>query len=720
MLDTLLNGRYKLIRILGSGGFGQTFVAEDLQHGDCPLQCVVKQFKPLSRDQVFLEVARRLFFNEVEMLRKLGSHDRIPALLDNFEEDGQFYLVQEQIEGRSLSEELQIYHTLNEPQVIELLRDVCEILEFVHREHVIHRDIKPSNLIRRRQDGRFVLIDFGAVKELNTQISTNLEPTQLTVGIATQGYGPTEQLAGKPRFNSDLYALGMTAIQALTGLHPSQLPTDATTGEVIWRDRVTISPWLAAIVTQLVRYHFNDRFQSAIAVLEALDQTALVQPIHAPSSPPWNDETLIPQPITREATVETALLPTTEAPSLKHRGRKKRFVPLVISVVGLITTGFIAGMRQLGWLQPLELAAFDRMVQLSPPRSVDPRLLVVGITEADIQAQNRFPLSDEIIAQTIQRLQAGQPRAIGLDLYRDLPQEPGRAALLAALKAPNTIAIFNLGSPITPAPPGVPPERVGFNDVVLDADGVLRRNLLFAEVPEYPDARSFALQLAILYLEPQNIRLRPSPGDPNLAQLGQVTLIPLNPQSGGYQNLDDRGYQIMMQYRGYHAIEQVSLGDVLQGKLRADQVRDRIVLIGTTAANAKDLFFTPYSPAQTVTPKMPGVVIHAHMVGQLLSLALGEKKPIWYWSPSLEVVWILGWALLAASIAWRCKSRVFLLLLTEGMLLISLLGISYGLFLQQGWVPVAAPAIALFLASTGVVLDSQAKEESKEQSGEGR
>jgi len=702
MQGILLHDRYQLTRVLGSGGFGQTFVAEDTHSGQSDRRCVVKQLKPLSQDVTFLEVARRLFFQEVEMLRKLGSHDRIPTLLNDFEQDGQFYLVQEYVEGRSLSEELQIYHKLDEAQVVELLRDVAEVLEFVHRENVIHRDIKPSNLIRRQQDGKLVIIDFGAVKELHTQIPTDMEPSKLTVGIATQGYAPTEQLAGKPRFNSDLYALGMTAIQALTGLHPSQLPSHPVTGEAVWQDRAEVSGWLEAILTELVRYHFHDRLQSATDLLTALDQTAIVQPPQR--RPAWNEETLIP-PTLVKPTVTDHQEPTATVPAPPLKPTRKVIVPLLIGLASLIATGAATSVRYLGWLQPLELLAYDRMVQLSPPVAPDPRILVVGITEADIQAQKRFPLSDAVVATTIQRLQTYKPKAIGLDLFRDIPQVPGREQLLDALKAPNTIVITNLGTPITPAPPGVPPERVGFNDVPLDADGVVRRNLIFADLPDFSDSfQSFAFRLATLYLAKQGIPLKPSASDPNIAQLGQATLVPLNPDSGGYHNLDDRGYQIMLQYRGRDTIQQVSLSDVLNGNLKPEQVKDRIILIGTTAANAKDLFPTPYSPLETNTPQMSGVLIHAHMVSQLLSLAKGEKTLLWYWTPAIEIVWIASWATLAAVITWRLLRRSLLRLLSQGLLLVSLLGVSYSLFLLSGWVTIVAPAIAILLVGSSLSL----------------
>lgn len=707
MIGTLLNERYKLIRMLGSGGFGQTFVAEDTKQVGNP-SCVIKQFKPANQSSTYLEIARRLFMKEVEVLRKLGSHDRIPTLLDNFEENGQFYLVQEYVEGRSLLEELAISSTLTESEVVTLLKNVLEVLVFIHQNNVIHRDIKPGNLIRRQRDRKFVVIDFGAVKEINTQISQQLSQTQLTVGIATQGYGPTEQLAGKPRFNSDLYALGMTAIQCLTGLNPAQLPTHPTTGEVVWHDRSNVSPWLTVILDKMVRYHFNERFQSAVEVLHALSLTASAQPTNMQRQIFSNAETLIPPTEFSRMATDLTGLPVElsgQVQSTRNPLRKRIWATLSIGMTSLMATGLVSGMRSLGWLQPLELVAYDRLVQATSSSIPDPRIVVVGITEADIQKQKRFPLADGLFAETIQKLQQYQPRAIGLDVLRDIPQEPGRSALLSTLKAPNVVVITNLGTPTTPAPPGVSFEQVGFNDVPLDPDSVVRRNLLFAhnsdeEEPFY----SFALRLAALYLKSDNIFIKPSVRDTTIAQLGKAELLPLATDSGGYEKIDDRGYQILLRYRGQHAISTVSLSDVLQGTIPPEQIRDKVVLVGTTAPNAKDLFLTPYSSLEQEAPRLPGVVLHAQMVSQLLSAASGEQPLIWLLSEPLELLWIGVWAVSASTIAWLILQRPLLVFLGQGVLLVCLLGSSYGFFLQGGWFPIVAPAIALGLAATGIVI----------------
>lgn len=268
MLGELLAARYRVIDILGSGGFGHTYVAEDIQRPGNP-RCVLKHLTFASSDPTVLQQVRRLFKAEAEALEKLGRHDQIPRLLAYFEEDQQFYLVQELIDGHPLSEELAGGTRFSEQQVLELLEDGLSVLEYVHAQGVIHRDIKPENLIRRH-DGKLVLIDFGAVKTISNAITEATGETTFSVPIYTSGYAASEQCLGRPQFSSDLYALGMVAIQALTGLRPSQLPHDLHTCEVIWRDQARIREEVAAILTKMVRYHFNQRYQSAIEVLQAL------------------------------------------------------------------------------------------------------------------------------------------------------------------------------------------------------------------------------------------------------------------------------------------------------------------------------------------------------------------------------------------------------------------------------------------------------------------
>ncbi|MEH2177262.1 CHASE2 domain-containing protein [Nostoc sp.] len=266
--DLLLSGRYKISQTLGAGGFGRTYLAQDTQRPGNPT-CVVKKLMPARQDTRFLQVARRLFRSEAEILEILGKHHQIPELLAYFEDNQEFYLIQQYIEGHTLSEELPpVQNVQNESFVMEMLKQVLEVLEFVHQHRVIHRDLKPTNIIRCAQNNQLVLIDFGAVKLMQPPSS---EQTELaTVAIGTRGYAPPEQFAGHPRLCSDIYALGMIAIQAITGTPPQELHPDPETGNVMWRQTVQVSEELAAILDKMVCYHFSDRYQSATAVLQDL------------------------------------------------------------------------------------------------------------------------------------------------------------------------------------------------------------------------------------------------------------------------------------------------------------------------------------------------------------------------------------------------------------------------------------------------------------------
>lgn len=270
MLGNTLVGRYQIISHLGGGGFGETFVACDTHLPGSP-QCVVKKLKPQANDPDTLQTARRLFDTEAQVLYQLGTHDRIPQLLAYFEENQEFYLVQEFIEGHDLSQEIIPGKPLSQDQVICLLQEILDILEFVHRQKVIHRDINPRNIIRRKPDDKLVLIDFGAVKQITTQVITPSGKTKFTVAIGTPGYIPSEQAQGNPKFSSDIYALGILGIQALTGLSPEQLEKDADTSEIIWQKHTSVSDDFAKVLDKMVCYDFRERYRSAGIVLQALN-----------------------------------------------------------------------------------------------------------------------------------------------------------------------------------------------------------------------------------------------------------------------------------------------------------------------------------------------------------------------------------------------------------------------------------------------------------------
>ncbi|HEY9603406.1 MAG TPA: tetratricopeptide repeat protein [Allocoleopsis sp.] len=289
--DKPLGGRFKIISELGAGGFGQTFLAQDL-HLPAHPRCVVKQLKPQHTDPETLQTARRLFDLEAEVLYELGQyHDQIPCLLAHFEDNQEFYLAQELIEGESLSQELKGEQRWTQTQVIDLLEDLLYVLAYVHEKSVIHRDIKPSNLIRRRSDGKIVLIDFGAVKQVSTQFVDRTTGLTKTISIGTKGYTPKEQSGGNPRFSSDVYAVGMIAIQALTKIHPRHLPEDHQTGEITWQHHAPhISPEFAAFIDRAIRYDFRQRYSTAAEALRALQSLSSSNGQSLPPTQPSFDD----------------------------------------------------------------------------------------------------------------------------------------------------------------------------------------------------------------------------------------------------------------------------------------------------------------------------------------------------------------------------------------------------------------------------------------------
>ncbi|MDF5708019.1 MAG: CHASE2 domain-containing protein [Nostoc sp. S4] len=265
----ILAQRYKIVKVLGAGGFSETYIAEDTQRPGNP-RCVVKQLKPSNSKPGVLQLARRLFNSEAQTLEKLGTHPQIPQLLAYFEEDEEFYLVQEYIIGHPLSQELPPGRAIEEIAAIKIVKELLQTLIFVHENNVIHRDIKPSNIIRRHSDGKLVLIDFGAVKEVSAKQLELQEQTAFTIGIGTQGYAPTEQCLGRPHYSSDIYAVGMVGIKALTGIAPRELNRDAN-GQIEWSDRVQVSNSLAQILNKMVLDDFKVRYQSASEALKAVE-----------------------------------------------------------------------------------------------------------------------------------------------------------------------------------------------------------------------------------------------------------------------------------------------------------------------------------------------------------------------------------------------------------------------------------------------------------------
>jgi CHASE2 domain-containing sensor protein len=394
--------------------------------------------------------------------------------------------------------------------------------------------------------------------------------------------------------------------------------------------------------------------------------------------------------------------------------RKRSFFKLFL--ISFAVTTLLLGIRQLGILQPLELQAYDHLIQKRPAEVPDSRLLVVTVTEADIQAQKNEPrrgsVSDRSLARLLEKLESYQPRVIGLDIYRDFPVAADYPDLVKRLKTSSSlIAVCKPSTEINdqgvPPPPEVPVEHLGFSDVVIDPDGVLRRHLFaFTPYPASPCRAVYSLssQLAFRYLAAEKIF--PTYTREGYLQLGKTVFKRFKSWTGSYQNIDAWGHQILLNYRYYRSPQsfapQVTLSQVLNGQLNPNAVKDKVILIGVTAPSGKDYFLTPYSTSKEFNQKIPGVVVQAQMVSQILSAVLDERSLLWDLPQWGEAVWILGWSLTGAMLACRFQLSICL-----GMLIVALVvlyGLCFALLLQGCWIPLVPAALALLCTSVSVVV----------------
>jgi len=375
----------------------------------------------------------------------------------------------------------------------------------------------------------------------------------------------------------------------------------------------------------------------------------------------------------------------------------------------------IVGVRRDGNLEFLELPAYDWFVRLQPGSAVhDPRITVVRVSEKDILSLGRWPLTDEILAQALTALLKEKPRAVGLDIFRDIPVPPGTETLDTVLSEnPNIIVTMKFGEGgVRPPPVLKGTEQVSFNDILVDPGGVVRRGLLFLD-DGGSVAYSLALRLALLYLQAQGMGPQPDEKNPQHLRLGNVTFRPFEENDGGYVKADARGYQFFLDYQGPVApFRSYSLANLLSGKVPPKAVNDKIVLLGVTAQSVKDFFFTPYSRGFSEAQQIPGVVLHGLMVSQLLRAGIEGIRPIETLTEKQEILWILLWGLLGGILGLKAHSAWrFSLLGSAGVLLIGLS--AYAAFLYRWWIPLAPPALAFLLTAALVTayVTSLAKKE---------
>ena len=380
------------------------------------------------------------------------------------------------------------------------------------------------------------------------------------------------------------------------------------------------------------------------------------------------------------------------------------------SVAGCVIAGSAAGLFQL-----LEWATLDQFFRLRPPEPIDPRIVIITIGEADIARVGRWPMPDELMAKFLKKINDQQPRAIGLDIYRDLPVEPGHEELKEALESmPALIGVEKVGGE-TIAPPPTLNElgQVGASDMLVDGDAKVRRGLILIGNQEGQYREGLGAKLALMYLGDKGLELKTIDEEKKIYGLGKAVFVPLTGNEGDYVSKDTGGYQILLNYRGqldnfFH----VSMTDVMEdrippeltGEYSEQPLRDRIVLIGASAESLKDLFHTPYSSTLFSTPKLtPGVVVHANLSSQILSAALDGRPQLRAWNKPMTWLWIAIWSFVGASGTWILlqkrlfKNKIFFgettcVILLSGS---SIITTSYIAFLGGWVVPVFSPLLAL-------------------------
>ena len=396
---------------------------------------------------------------------------------------------------------------------------------------------------------------------------------------------------------------------------------------------------------------------------------------------------------------------------------------LAAVVAGVAVAALVLLARAQGWLEPADLALYDRYLELAPVSAqLDPHIALLTITEQDIAELGQYPLPDQLVATALRRVLDAGARVVGLDIHRDLPIAPGTAELDALLRSEDrVVAVYLFGNRREQRVPGPAAlrgtERLGFNDVLPDGDTV-RRGLLFLDDGREEVGWSFALRLALAWLAPEGIRPEPAPENPEWLRLGPTTIPPFGGNDGGYVDQDDAGYQFMVDFHDARGFDSFRLGPLLRGEVDPARIRDRVVLVGVTAESLPDFFHVPVSRTHA-TGKTPngvepegihGVELHAHFVSQLIRFGLGEARPLRVPSQPQEVLLVL----LAVALGCALGPVGARGAITGAALVVAGTGLLFALgllsFRAGVWVPMAGPALG-WLGGFGLLVARTSSQE---------
>ncbi len=707
--ELILQQRYRVIQLLGKGGCGEIFEIDD--NGS---RKVLKRL--YSKDAKIIS----LFKQEAKVLSKLR-HPGIPKVESNgyfqYQIEGSrkvmHCIVMEKIEGLNLNEWLEQRNNqpISEAQAIAWLHQLIEILEKLHQHQYFHRDIKPTNIMLR-ESGQLVLIDFGTVREITDTYLAKLGGNQeLITAVISFGYTPLEQINGRPLPQSDFFALGRTFVYLLTGKEPNEFDEDEHL-RLLWRESaIDLSQPLADLI---------DWLMEPSPVKRPINTDIIRQCLQALESGSLNQlqefKKLSLEKQKREIPSVTTFI---ELPKLQLKWK-------TLMLSSLTVTGLIMGVRYLGWLQNWELSAFDWLMRSRPGEVIDSRLLVIEITEEDIKKfvgdrYENYSIRDATLAKVIEKLQKYQPRLIGLDMHRYQPRLPGRKEFIDQLQKNRNIllvcfsqASINQDKHLSPLPELQHQirEKFGFSDLLnSDSNKYVRRQILHFDPNLNPydstctTPYSFSFYLAKRFLEIEGRSLRLNQNEEWQAE--KVVFKKLAPRTGGYQNLDGKSNQILINYRSPWGEEKIAKSLSLTQLLAAETdsqlkelVNNKILLVGYTAPIAEDDFNTPYG-------RIPGVWIHAHQLSQIISAVIDDRRLLWVlpqwghfqWG---DLIWVAIWSIISSLLVGKLRN-ILILICFNSLAILVLYQISLATLIEGGWLPFVPSVFSLF-STQGLII----------------